>query len=97
MKLLTISVPAMEFDHETKGEALHAMEMALALEKLNLQKLRHLHDVAEQEGDVPLQDFIEGDLIAEQVDAVNEVSKHVSQLRRVGKGLGVYQFDQELQ
>ena len=26
-----------------------------------------------------------------------QVAKYVSQLRRVGKGLGVYQFDKELQ
>ena len=31
-----------------------------------------------------------------QADAVQEVSEYVAQLRRVGKGLGVFQFDQFL-
>ena len=31
-----------------------------------------------------------------QVEAVKKVSEYVSQLRRVGKGLGVYQFDKQL-
>lgn len=31
-----------------------------------------------------------------QVESVKKVSEFVSQLRRVGKGLGVYQFDKQL-
>lgn len=38
----------------------------------------------------------EGAFLQDQVDAVKQVSEYVSQLRRVGKGLGVYQFDKEL-
>jgi len=38
----------------------------------------------------------EGELLAEQEQAVLQVSQYVSQLRRVGKGLGVFQFDKEL-
>lgn len=38
----------------------------------------------------------EGQLLGEQVEAVKKVSEYVAQLRRVGKGLGVYQFDQAL-
>ena len=32
MKLTGIVSPEMEFHHETKGDALHAMELALSLE-----------------------------------------------------------------
>ena len=38
----------------------------------------------------------EGQLLVEQVESVKKVAEFVSQLRRVGKGLGVYQFDKEL-
>ena len=31
-----------------------------------------------------------------QVNGVKEVSDYVTKLRRVGKGLGVFQFDQEI-
>ncbi|PNH04981.1 Ferritin-2, chloroplastic [Tetrabaena socialis] len=91
-----ISMPVLNVAGSDKGDALYAMELALSLEKLNFQKLRHLHSVADENGDASMADFIEGDLLAEQVDAVKAVSEYVSQLRRVGKGLGVYQFDKQL-
>jgi ferritin heavy chain len=72
------------------------MELALSLEKLNFQKLRELHDVADNCGDAQMCDFVEGGLLSEQVEAVKATAEYVSQLRRVGKGLGVYQFDKEL-
>lgn len=62
-----------QFNDAEKGEALHAMEMALALEKLNLQKLTHLHQVAEEAGDAQMQDFVD-EMLSEQVDAVNKAS-----------------------
>ncbi|GIL56473.1 hypothetical protein Vafri_11829 [Volvox africanus] len=91
-----LAVPELDLSSSDKGDALYAMELALSLEKLNFQKLRQLHSVADEHGDASMADFIEGDLLAEQVEAVKKVSEFVSQLRRVGKGLGVYQFDKEL-
>ena len=38
----------------------------------------------------------EGDLLADQANSVKECAEYVSQLRRVGTGLGVFQFDQQL-
>jgi hypothetical protein len=43
------------------------MELALSLEKLNFTKLRELHDVADNEGDAQMCDFVEGSLLADQV------------------------------
>lgn len=37
VKLATITSPNMDYSHEEKGDALHAMETALAMERLNLQ------------------------------------------------------------
>lgn len=34
------------------------MELVLSLEKLNFQKLRHLHEVAEKHGDAQMCDFV---------------------------------------
>jgi ferritin heavy chain len=96
VKLETIMPPHTEFDHPDKGDALYAFELSLSLEKLNFQKLRGLHEVAEKHGDSQMCDFIEGSLLADQADSVYEVAEKVAQLRRVGKGLGVYVFDQEL-
>ena len=41
-----------------QGEALYAMELALSLEKLNFQKLRELHAVADKHGDASMTDFV---------------------------------------
>ena len=96
VKLQPIMMPEADFHHPEKGEALYAFELALSLEKLNFQKLRRLHQIAEAAGDPQMCDFVEGDLLAEQAEAVKAAAERVAQLRRVGLGLGVYQFDQEL-
>jgi ferritin heavy chain len=41
-------------------------------------------------------DFVEGALLADQAASVKEVAEKVAQLRRVGQGLGVFQFDAAL-
>ncbi|XP_030450840.1 ferritin-3, chloroplastic-like [Syzygium oleosum] len=96
VKLRSIVMPLSEFDHEDKGEALYAMELALCLEKLTTEKLLSLQKVAEQNHDVQLMDFIESRFLAEQVESIKKISEYVAQLRRVGKGHGVWHFDQML-
>merc|ERR1712060_984443 len=54
------------FKHESKGEALYAMELALSLEKLNYEKLVDVHRVADDAGDPSLTDFIEGEYLEDQ-------------------------------
>ncbi|KAK8518176.1 hypothetical protein V6N13_027656 [Hibiscus sabdariffa] len=96
VKLHHIVTPPSEFDHAEKGDALYAMELALSLEKLTNEKLLSLHNVAEQNNDPQLADFIESEFLSEQVEAIKKISEYVSQLRRVGKGHGVWHFDQML-
>ena len=62
----------------------------------NFHKLRLLHDIACKHDDAEFADFLEGQLLAPQSRSVKEVAEYVSQLRRVGKGLGVYEFDKQL-
>ena len=38
----------------------------------------------------------EGQLLADQANSVKAVAEFVSQLRRVGKGLGVFEMDRKL-
>ncbi|KAL2340539.1 hypothetical protein Fmac_008479 [Flemingia macrophylla] len=89
------NVPS-EFDHEEKGDALHAMELALSLEKLVNEKLLNVHSVADRNNDPQMADFIESEFLSEQFEAIKKISEYVSQLRRVGKGHGVWHFDQRL-
>ncbi|XP_047326946.1 ferritin-3, chloroplastic-like [Impatiens glandulifera] len=96
VKLQSILMPLSEFDHVEKGDALYAMELALSLEKLTNEKLLNLHAVASKSNDVQLTDFIESEFLNEQVESIKKISEYVAQLRRVGKGYGVWHFDQML-
>nr|AFK44133.1 unknown [Lotus japonicus] len=88
--------PLSEFAHVEKGDALYAMELALSLEKLVNEKLLNLHSVADRNNDPQLADFIESEFLDEQVQSIKKISEYVTQLRLVGKGHGVWHFDQRL-
>ncbi|XVE62080.1 hypothetical protein DITRI_Ditri06bG0090600 [Diplodiscus trichospermus] len=96
VKLHSILMPLSEFEHAQKGDALYAMELALSLEKLTNEKLLSLHNVAEQNNDAQMAEFIEREFLSEQVEAIKKISEYVAQLRMVGKGHGVWHFDQKL-
>ncbi|KAK7276044.1 hypothetical protein RIF29_17175 [Crotalaria pallida] len=96
VKLQSMLMPFSEFDHAEKGDALNAMELALSLERLNNEKLLSLHSLANENNDVQLVDFIESEFLASQVEDIKKISEYVAQLRRVGKGHGVWHFDQML-
>lgn len=67
MKLAHITAPQSDFGGpEGKGDALHAMELALSFEKLNFQKLKELHSIADKNDDAQMADFVE-DMLEEQV------------------------------
>ena len=40
-------------------------------------------------------DFLESEYLEEQVDAIKEIGDYISNLKRVGTGLGEYIFDKE--
>jgi len=78
------------------GTALEAMQMALALERQVNQVLLDLHKLATEHADAHMTDFLEGNYLEEQVESIKELAGYVSQLTRVGPGLGEYIFDKEL-
>ncbi|XP_022873666.1 ferritin-3, chloroplastic-like [Olea europaea var. sylvestris] len=96
VKLHTMLMPPEEFDHVEKGDAQYAMELALSLEKLTNEKLLNLHSVADRNNDPQMADFVESEFLEEQVEAIKKVAEYVTQLRMVGKGHGVWHFDQKL-
>jgi len=96
VKLHSILTAPSEFDHVEKGDALYAMELALSLEKLVNEKLLNLHSVADRNNDPQMTDFIDSEFLSEQVDAIKKIADYVTQLRMVGKGHGVWHFDQRL-
>ena len=40
-------------------------------------------------------DFLENEYLQEQVTAIKEISDHITNLKRVGPGLGEYMYDRE--
>jgi ferritin heavy chain len=80
---------------EEWGTGLNAMQAALELEKTVNQSLLDLHKVAENHGDAQMCDFIETHYLTEQVEAIKELGDHVTNLKRVGPGLGEYMYDKE--
>jgi ferritin heavy chain len=95
VKLLALVPPEAEFAEDSRGDALYAMELSLSLERLNYDKLLHLWEILEKEADAQASHFIEY-MLEEQAKDIKETADYVSQLRRVGKGHGVWQFDHEL-
>lgn len=87
--------PDTEYNDAEKGDALNAMELALSLEKLNYTKCVQMAEVAEKHNDPNFSNFVD-DFLDIQVEEIREYSTMVAQLRRVGKGLGEFQWDLEL-
>ncbi|CAE1174580.1 FTH1 [Acanthosepion pharaonis] len=78
------------------GTGLDAMEASLELEKKVNEALLELHKVADKNRDPQMMDFIESEYLAEQVDDIKVLSDHITNLKRVGGGLGEYLFDRNL-
>jgi len=78
------------------GSGLEAMQMALALEKNVNQVLLDLHKVASQHEDGHMTNFLEGEFLEEQVESIKQIADYVTQLKRVGPGLGEQLFDKDL-
>lgn len=60
------------------------------------QSLLKIHRIATDNNDSHLCDFLESEYLQEQVDAMKEIGDYLTNLKRVGEGLGVYIFDREL-
>lgn len=78
-------------------EPLEALEDALQLEKDVNEAIINLHKIAETHNDNQMMDFLEGEFLEEQVDAIKELGDMITRLKRVGPGLGTYQFDKDLE
>merc|ERR1711879_1128963 len=70
------------------GSPVDALEAALELEKTVNQSLLDMHKASD--GDAHLCDFLEGEFLDEQVDAIKEISSLVTKWKRAGPGLGYH-------
>ena len=49
------------------------------------------------QSDAQLTDFLEGEFLKEQVEAIKEISDLITRMKRAGDGLGLHIIDKELQ
>lgn len=89
IKLSPVQAPS-KFDYKT---GLEALEVALKLERDVNESLIKLHRLASKHEDAHLTDFIEEHFLDEQVKAIKQLNDHITNLKRVGPGLGEFQFD----
>merc|ERR1712117_73375 len=76
------------------GTPVDALEAALELEKTVNQSLLDMPKASD--GDAHLCDFLEGEFLDEQVDAIKEISSLVTKWKRAGPGLGYHMLDKEI-
>lgn len=62
-----------------------------------LKALLDLHKIATKHGDAHLSNYLEEEFLDEQAEAINKLSKQITNLQRVGDGLGVYLFDKDIE
>ena len=77
------------------GSGIDAMQAALHLEKTVNQSLLDLHKLASTQGDAQFSDFLESQFLDEQIESIKMFADYVTNLKRVGSGLGEYMFDKE--
>jgi len=82
-------------DRDEWGTGLDAMTVALQLERSVNQSLLDLHKICTNHEDAQMADFLETEYLEEQVKAIKELGDHITQLKRVGPGLGEYMYDKE--
>jgi len=97
VQLLPLQAPFSEFDDAEKGDALNAFELALGLEKIQNEKYLALQSAIAEVGDPQADDYVKSTFLHPQIEKLKRTAEQVRQLRRVGKGYGVWHFDQELE
>jgi ferritin heavy chain len=79
------------------GTAMEAVEASLQLERDVNESLLTLHKAADSKSDAQLTDFLEGEFLKEQVEAIKEIADLITKMNRAGDGLGLHIIDKELQ
>ncbi|XP_796152.2 soma ferritin [Strongylocentrotus purpuratus] len=92
IKLSDVSQPC----KDDWGTGQEAMTRSLEAEKASNQGYLDLYNLAEKYGDEQLGDFVEDNFLASQTELIKTIGDHISNLSKVGAGLGEYQFDHHL-
>ena len=96
VKLEGVKPVNLSFLDNVQNDVLASFEKALSMEQLVYKSLLKLHKAGEECNDPQFTDFIEGEYLEEQVNAINEIAKYVSILKRIGNdGHGIWHFNKD--
>ena len=74
-------------------DILSAFHMALYLEKQINNHLLNLHKISDEQSDAQFSDYLEGEFLKEQVEAISEISKIISVIERFnGDQHGIWNY-----
>jgi len=101
----TISMEStLTFPHQSKlqsgnwDSALHTLKAAMKMEHhVNRHLKEKVHQCGVDHDDFHLQDYIEGTFLTEQVDSIKMFGDYITKVTRLGNGVGLHMFDQELE
>ena len=95
--IMSVDLLYLEDINDNTNDILSSFEKALKMEDIVYKSLLKVHKMGEDKSDPQFCDFIEGEFLKEQVHAMNEISKYISQLKRIdNNGYGLWSFDQNL-
>ena len=95
VQLTGIEAVNSDFLEDKNNDVLKSFEMAYKMEDKVYKSLLEVHKVAEECDDPQFADFIEGNYLEEQVEAMDMLQRNISQLKRIGNdGHGIWNFDQ---
>ena len=98
-KVVFTTIANVDLDYlknNSNNDVLASFEKALEMEQIVYKSLLQVHKTAEEQNDPQFSDFIESEYLEEQVEALNEIAKYVSQLQRIDNdGHGLWNFDRE--
>jgi len=84
----------------SKSDALLAFEKAFDMENVVYRSLLKVQNLEKFQQTLNLHIFIESEFLDEQIKSINELSKYIAQLRRIGKfnnGYGVWSFNRNFE
>ena len=80
-------------DTDDWGSPLEGYQRALNIEKTSNKAFIDLHEIATQNKDYQMQDFLEDKFMNPQVKVLEKIGKLITNLKQCGKGMGEYMFD----
>merc|ERR1711872_808213 len=67
------------------------------IERTVNESLISMHRTASDNNDGQMTDFLEGEFLKEQVEAIKEIGNLVTKMKRAGDGVGLYMIDKDMQ